>query len=308
MIEAAEMTRSVTPLMHYSKIEVRPIPGPIGAEVRCGELSSLADDVVEEIRQAWADHLVLLFRGQPLDDEQLLAFTARFGELEKGPVTSVGMGEQRVNPYICVVSNVVENGVAIGSLGDGEAIWHTDMSHLEVPPAGSILHALEVPPSGAETGFVNMYLALETLPSEVRAKIDDLTLKHDGTYNSAGVKRRVAWSMDHPIVCTHPVTKRDVLYLGRRPHASINGLPDVESEALLDFLWAHATREELAWHYEWTAGDTLIWDNRCCMHHRNAFDPNMRRLMHRSQTVGSRPARTRQASPVQPHPRSRLQD
>src|SRR5688572_18386440 len=120
MIEAAEIAVVASPA-RYTKIEVRPIPGPIGAQVRCGDLTSLSDDAVEQIRRAWSDHLVLLFRGQPLDDEQLLAFTARFGALEKGPVTSVGMAEQRHNPYVCVVSNVIENGQAIGSLGDGEA-------------------------------------------------------------------------------------------------------------------------------------------------------------------------------------------
>lgn len=275
----------------YSHIEVVPRPGVIGAEVRCGDVNLLTEEATKEIRRAWGDHLVLLVRGQKLDDEKLLAFTSRFGALEKGPVTNVAMGEQRQNPYICVVSNVVENGVAIGSLGNDEAIWHTDMSHHEMPPAASVLHALEVPPKGAETGFVNMYYALETLPADVRSRIDDLTILHDGHYNSAGVRRRIATSTSHPIVCTHPETGRDVLYLGRRPHARINELPEAESDALLDLLWAHATRDEFAWHHEWKVGDILIWDNRCCMHHRNAFDPNSRRIMHRGQTVGSRPAR-----------------
>lgn len=309
MIETIEIpvqTGSVTPFHPYSTIKVLPIPGPIGAEVRCGDVHALSDEMVQEIRQAWADNLVLLFRGQALSDDKLLAFANRFGELEKGPVTSVSMQEQRHNPYICVVSNVMENGVAIGSLGNDEAIWHTDMSHIEVPPAASILHSLEVPSSGAETGFVNMYLALETLPPDARARIEGLTILHDGSYNSAGVRRRVSTSTSHPIVCTHPATQRDVLYLGRRPHARINELSVEESDALLDVLWAHATRDEVAWHHEWSVGDVLVWDNRCCMHHRNAFDASARRIMHRAQTVGSSPVRVTGPSPAQKHPRSEV--
>jgi taurine dioxygenase len=289
---------------HYSNIDVRPMPGVIGAEVRCGDVSALSDAAAGELRQAWLDHLVLLIRGQRLDDDRLLSFSSRFGALEKGPVTSVQMQEQRHNPYICVVSNVIENGIAIGSLGNDEAIWHTDMSHIEAPPAASVLHALEVPQAGGETGFVNMYFALETLPAEVRERIADLTLRHDGSYNSAGVRRRVATYMDHPIVCTHPETGYDVLYLGRRPHARINGVPEDESYALLDVLWAHATRDAYAWHHAWKSGDILIWDNRCVMHHRNAFDASARRIMHRAQTVGERPARLQRGNAGTPHPRS----
>jgi taurine dioxygenase len=306
MSTLAEIPARAAPRTHRSNIEVRPIPGVIGAEVRCGDVNALTDEGARELRQAWLDNLVLLIRGQKLDDDQLLAFTSRLGELEKGPVTSVAMQEQRHNPYICVVSNVIENGIAIGSLGNDEAIWHTDMSHIEAPPAASVLHALEVPPAGGETGFVNMYFALETLPAALRERIESLTLRHDGSYNSAGVKRRVATHVDHPIVCTHPETGHDVLYLGRRPHARINGLAESDSDALLDALWTHATRGAYAWHHEWQLGDVVIWDNRCAMHHRNPFEGNARRIMHRAQTAGSRPARLQTGNTARPHPRSTL--
>ena len=214
--------------------------------------------------------------------------TTRFGESEKSPATS-GNQQERPNPYISVISNVLENGVPIGSLGDGEAIWHTDMSNRQVPPSASILYALEVPARGGETGFLNMYHALDTLPPEIRAHIERLTIRHDGGHNSSGLKRRVVLSASHPIVRTHPETKRNPLYLGRRLNATVDGLPGDESDALLDALWAHATRPQFAWHHQWRAGDLLMWDNRCCIHHRNAFDPDARRVMHRTQIVGARP-------------------
>lgn len=290
----------------YRSIEVRPIPGPIGAEVICGDVSKLTPDAAREIRSAWLDNLALLVRGQPsLDDAKLLQFARIFGELEKAPVTSVTVAEVRPDPYIAIVSNIVVNGTPIGSLGNDEAIWHTDMSHLAAPPAASILHGREVTSSGGETGFLNMYHALDTLPDELRRKIEGRTLCHDGSYNSAGVRRRVATTMDHPMITTHPETGYDVLFLGRRPHARINDMSQEDSDALLDALWKHATKHPNPWHHSWSTGDILIWDNRCCMHHRNAFDPNARRLMHRAQTQGTRPAHD-PAHRTDRHPRSLL--
>ena len=288
----------------YSRIQVSPIAGPIGAEVQCGDVKALDDEAVAEIRRAWLDHLVILIRGQQLDHEEQMSFSGRFGPLQKSASIPIGQ-KPRFNPFVVVISNVLEDGVPVGSLGDGEALWHTDMSNTEIPPCASILYALEVPPTGGETGFLNMYHALETLPPELRSRVDGLTIRHDGKFNSAGTVRNLAASTSHPIVRTHPETKRNALYLGRRPHAAVNGLPDDESEMLLGALWAHATRPQFAWHHRWEAGDILMWDNRCAMHHRNAFDPRERRLMHRNTVVGTRPV-TEPHSLLSSHPRSGL--
>lgn len=288
----------------YSRITVNPIAGPIGAVVDCGDVSHVDAKMAEELRRAWADHLVLLFRGQTLTDLELMKFAENFGALEKGVPTSIAQADKRENDFIVVVSNVKENGVAIGSLGDGEAIWHTDMSFNKIPPAGSFLYALEVPPKGGETGVSNMYYALETLPSDLRKKIDGLTIFNDGRYNSAGVLRRAYDSSSHPIVRTHPETGCNALYLGRRPLARINELPPEESEELLNALWAHATQEKFAWHHTWKVGDIFVWDNRCAMHHRNPFPGESRRIMHRVQTVGTPPVC--EAYEMPPHPRHHL--
>jgi taurine dioxygenase len=146
-----------------------------------------------------------------------------------------------------------------------------------------------------------MYLALETLDPELRAQTEDRTLKHDMTYNSAGDLRegfqpvadvRDAPGPSHPIVRTHADTGYDALYLGRRPNAYINGCTVEESEALLDAVWAHATRPEFTWHHVWRPGDILMWDNRCVMHHRDPFDAGARRVMHRIQCAGEKPRRS----------------
>src|SRR6202035_4361359 len=130
------------------------------------------------------DHLVLLFRRQELTDEDFIAFSRRFGNLDQAPIQETGRRFVDGYPEIYVVSNVIENGVPIGSLGAGEATWHTDMSYLEDPPKASMLYALEVPRSGGNTYFCGMYHAYESLPDVMKSRIEGLFLKHDGTYNS----------------------------------------------------------------------------------------------------------------------------
>jgi taurine dioxygenase len=282
------------------RLQVVPAGAALAGEVRGVDLRGIDDSAFAAIHRAWLDHLVLLFRDQDMDDDDLIAFSRRFGELDLAPIQENGRRFVEGHPEIYVVSNVIENGVAIGSLGAGEAVWHTDMSYLEDPPKASMLYAIEVPPAGGSTGFTNMYRAYEELPEALKRRIAGRRLKHDGTYNSGGYVREGITATDdpvaspgtcHPIVCAHPETGRRCLYLGRRRNAYIEGLPLAESEALLDDLWRHATREELSWYNAWRVGDLVLWDNRCTMHRRDPFDAASRRIMHRTQMKGqSRPA------------------
>jgi taurine dioxygenase len=273
-------------------MKVIPSGAALAADVDGVDLGSLSDSEFAEIHRAWLDHLVLRFRGQKLGVEELIGFSRRFGDLDWAPVQETGRRFVEGHPEIYVVSNVIENGVPIGSLGAGEAVWHTDMSYLEHPPKASMLYALEIPAAGGDTYFCNMYRAYESLPGALKQRIAGLALKHDGTYNSGGyVRQGVAATDDpksspgvyHPLVATHPETGRRALYLGRRRNAYIRGLALEESEALLDELWSHATREEIAWRNEWRTGDVVLWDNRSTMHRRDSFDPNSRRVLYRTQ-------------------------
>lgn len=296
-----------------SAMQVVPLPGCLGAEVQGVDLRRVDGETFERIRLAWLENLVLLFRDQQLTDEQLMRFSERFGALDEVPPVQKGQ-KPRDNKYISVVSNVVEKGVPIGGLGDDEVFWHSDTSYRDHPPSASVLYALEIPAWGGKTGFANMYLALETLPAALRQKIDRLTVKNDMTYNAGGHLRegyepvtdvRACPGAIHPLVRTHPDTRRDCLYLGRRRNAYIPELSIEESERLLDTLWAHATQETLAWHHEWRVGDVVVWDNRCTMHRRDHFDPHTRRVMHRAQARDERrPYRDLSAS-GEPHPRGR---
>jgi len=283
-----------------SHLDVVPSGAALAAEIRGIDLRHLGAADFAAIHRAWLDNLVLLFRDQHLGDDDLIAFSRRFGDLDWAPVQETGRRFVDGHPEIYVVSNVIENGVPIGSLGAGEAVWHTDMSYVPDPPKASMLYALEIPPEGGNTGFCNMYQAYETLPAELKQRIRGLMIKHDGTYNSGGYLRQGIAATDdpttspgavHPLVCTHPETGRQALYLGRRRNAYIAGLPLAASEALLDELWRYGTRDEFTWYNVWRTGDVVLWDNRCTMHRRDPFDPSSRRILHRTQIKGeTRPA------------------
>jgi taurine dioxygenase len=281
-------------------VSVKPSGAALSAELSGVDLRHLPEADFAAIHRAWLDHQVLLFRGQTLSDDDLINFSRRFGELDWAPIQENGRRFVEGRPEIYVVSNVIENGVAIGSLGAGEAVWHTDMSYLDDPPKASMLYAIEVPETGGNTGFSNMYRAYESLPATLKQRLAGLRIKHDGTYNSGGYVRQGVTPTDdpreapgtyHPIVCTHPETRRRCLYLGRRRNAYIEGFDLARSEALLDEVWDYAIRDELTWYNRWRVGDVVLWDNRCTMHRRDPFDAGTRRIMHRTQMKGdTRPA------------------
>jgi taurine dioxygenase len=287
-------------IVERTDIRVLTLGDHIGAEISGVDLSQpLEDAVFDTLFEAWMKHLVLRFRNQDLTKDQLLAFSARFGELDKAPINIKGEPWIAGYPHLAVMSNITVDGEPVGSLGYGEAVWHTDMSYNDVTPSAALLYSQEVTTTGGETGFLNMYHAYETLPADLKAAVEGRSIKHDASRNSAGELRkgykvvtdpREAPGALHPIVVRHPVTGKRALYLGRRPLSYIVGLSLEESEAMLDRLWTHATRPEHAWFHTWRVGDLLMWDNRCAMHKRNAFDPAERRFMLRTQVKGVRPS------------------
>ena len=281
-----------------TQLRVVPTDKPVGATIEGVDLANLTDGEFQAIHDAWRKHNVLRFRGQNLSKEDLQAFSARFGELDKAPINIKGEPWIAGYPNIAVMSNIMQDGQPVGSLGYGEAVWHTDMSYIDVTPSAALLYALEVTKEGGETGFISMYDAYDTLPEDLKKAIEGKQIKHDASHNSAGELRkgfkpvsdpREAPGALHPIVIRHPVTQRKALYLGRRPRGYVVGLSLEDSEALLNRLWAHATDESKSWWQKWNVGDLLMWDNRCVMHKRTAFDPNERRFMLRTQVKGAKP-------------------
>lgn len=283
-------------------MNVIPTGRALGAEIIGIDLSKDVSATQREfIFNAWTENLVLLFRGQGLSFADLLRLRELFGPPGQAANQLLGLGRKKylrdeIPDEITIISNIVDDeGKPIGGLGDGEAFWHTDSSFTEKPISASLLHAIEVTEEGGETAFLNMYRAYEEMPAALAARIEDKYVNHSKVHNSAGVRRpefadvtdpSKGPGVKHPIVRTHPVTGRKCLYLGRRLNSYIFGLSLAESEALLDEIWAHACQDKYVWQHKWRVGDLLVWDNRCTMHHRNAFAPNARRLMHKSTSAG----------------------
>jgi taurine dioxygenase len=291
----------------YKHIDVIPTDAALGAEVRCVDVRVIDESTAGEIRRVLLDHLVLFIREQELTDPELVRFGRHFGELLLGTKRPAGMKprDERV-PEVNVISNVIENGLKIGNLGDSEAIWHTDRSHQQCPLSASVLYALEVPPVGGDTSWANMYMAFEALADDIKKKIAGLTINHDANLDSAGNPRAdfTGKGANHPIVRTHPETGHSALYLGRKTNSRINELAADESARMLDFLWRHATQPQFVWTHKWRVGDILVWDNRCTLHHRQAFDPATRRIMHRLQVAGTQPFMAKDALLKGSHPRA----
>lgn len=280
-----------------AKLKFTKLADALGAEVSGLDISKpIAQEDLQQILAAWKEHLVLRFRGQELTDPQLLDVSKNFGEIDPPGPNSYGKPFLADFPDINVISNIKEGDQPIGGLGDGEAVWHADMTYIETPPKASFLHALEIPATGGNTQWGNMYLAYTALPTHLKQAIKGRKAIHDATYNSAGMIRKgmkevtnpkEAPGAQHPLVVTHPESGLPCLFLGRRRNSYILGMEMSESNELLDELWAHIDNPEFTFTQIWQLHDLILWDNRCTLHRRDSFDPLARRLMHRTQIKGN---------------------
>jgi taurine dioxygenase len=270
-----------------------------GAAITGVNLGKINDGEFTEIKRIWHAHRGLMaFPGQHISDDDLLVFSRRIGDLDPPPNQENGRQSPAGYPDIYIISNVKDtSGRPIGALGDGEAVWHTDMSYEEKPPLASMLTARELPAGGGgDTWFCDMIGVYEDLPPALKARISRLQVKHDGTYNSGGYLRAGVKATNdpvsapgrlHPAVVRIPETGDAALYLGRRRMSYIHGLPLNESEALLDELWKYPAAEHRIYKHRWRIGDLVVWDNRTTMHRRDPFSPGDRRIMHRTQIKGA---------------------
>lgn len=314
------MTTLQGPAGKTGVFRVVPMAAALGAEVRGVDLAQLDDATFARIHAAWLEHLLLVFRGQSLEAQDLVRFARRFGT----PVTSSNLhqrdlAERTANrmfslpPEVTVVTNLQADGKPVGILGDGEVVWHSDFSFKDRPTAARMLLAMEIPPAGqGQTYFVNCYAAYETLPEETKRRISGKTIKQGNVVDTA-MKLRPGASLDadvrnlpgpsHPIIATHPKTGRSMLYLGRRHSAYVNGLSLEASEALLDELWAHCTDARFRYTHTWQVGDVVVWDNQATIHRRDAFDSSSRRVLYAAQVEGERLTEAPDALARPSHPR-----
>jgi taurine dioxygenase len=280
-------------------LTIEPLSPALGAEIKGVDLREpLSAAAAAEIIAAWHRHLVLLFRGQSLSEDEQIAFARHFGQLQKRTRPAAAINEAGHTKYpqlTMLVSNIRENGRLIGSLPDGEMHFHSDQCYLEKPATGTFLYAIEVPSAGGDTLFLNMYNAYETLPGEIKARIDGKKALNAYLYDSttrAVNGAKVDFSAHphyvQPIVRTHPDTKRKALYVNRLMTFTVEGMNDEEGSALLDALFSHIEQDQFIYAHHWRAGDLVVWDNRCTLHARTDFSDKERRLLRRHIVMGDR--------------------
>ena len=279
-------------------MQISKLKESFGVAVEGVSLSKLNDSEFGELHGLWKAHGAMLVRGQQaMSDAQFEAFSKRFGELDPPPNQGVGRKNVPGFPDLYVVSNALDaGGEPLGALGYSEAVWHTDMSYLPVPPIASMLLSRKLPAWGGNTWAASMCAAYDNLPAALKERVKALKIKHDGTRDSGGNLRKgveddpnpmTSRGHPHPAVIRDPGTGKPALFLGRRPRAYVMGLPVEESEALLDELWRYAFKPANTYEHHWQVGDVLIWSNYSTMHKRDEFDKNTIRRMHRSQIKGT---------------------
>ena len=282
-------------------IEVRPLSPACGAEIRGVDLTKpLTEAQVNAIKDAWARHLVLVFRGQQVSQDDQLRFAAYFGDLgsrKKAPEALRGRAEgiQQDHEKVLLVSNIKVDGVPIGAFGEGEFWFHIDSGYSAKPYKYTFLYALELPSRGGNTMFSNMYKAYEAVPATLKERLRGKKALHIHEYNRA---KQASLARDisdiphysHPVFITHPDTGRKTLFVDRLMTVRIEGVSEAESEAMLAQLYDIGERREFIYEHVWKLGDFLMWDNRCTIHARTDFPKDERRLLRRC-TVEGEPLR-----------------
>ena len=281
----------------YRTITVDRHAGACGAVVRGVDLAAeLADDVVAEIRRALLDHQVIFFREQSLTPEQQVAFSRRFGPYSPVPFVEAIAGHPEV---IAVVRDPSEQpGLVFGGL------WHSDFSFLAEPPMGSILHAIEVPPYGADTIWANQYLAYRGLSRAMRGVVERLRGVHSAV-NAYSPKMQSIHDLfagmtvqtsddanrtqEHPAVRMHAETAQPALFVNAQYTIGLSGFFPQESTLLLDYLFQQSTQHAYTCRWQWAPGDVAFWDNRCVQHMVMGDVTGHRRYMHRTTVAGEAP-------------------
>jgi taurine dioxygenase len=268
-------------------ITVKPLNRTVGAEIGGVDISKPFDDATyKEIRKAWLDYGVIVFRGQTLDDDQQLAFALRFGELQKVR-TRPGSSE---HPAIMYIGNAEKKGV----LATGDMQFHSDQCYYEHPACGSMLYALQIPSVGGNTLFADCRAAFDDLPAAIKKKAEGLKALNIYDYDANATEKAKESAADapqfvHPVIRTHPETGRKSIYVNRLMTDHILDMAPDEGKKLLQTLYEKIEERQYVYEHVWQLGDLLMWDNRRVAHARSDFNPDEKRWMRRITVVGDRP-------------------
>ena len=276
---------------------IKPLSPACGAELGGIDLTQpLAEHEVRAIKEAWNKHIVLVFRGQTLSQDEQLRFASYFGDLGSRkkapePLRARAEGVQQDHEKVLLVTNIKVDGKAIGAFGDGEFWFHIDSGYAERPYKYTFLYALELPSRGGNTKFSNMYRAYDAVPPALKEKLTGKKALHIHEYNRA---KQASTSGDisgiphyaHPVFVTHPDTGRKTLFVDRLMTTRIEGVSEAESGAILDQLYEIGERSAYIYEHVWQLGDFVMWDNRCTIHARTDFPKEERRLLRRCTVEG----------------------
>ena len=280
-------------------IEIHPFKEALGAEVLGLDLSVPLDEhEFARIHRAHLDHHVLVFRDQHITPQQQIDFSRRFGPLQIHVLKGFQLA---THPEILIVSNIKENGQPIG-LGDAGHFWHSDLSYKDTPSLGSLLHAQELPSEGGDTLFANQHTAYDALPEALKKQIAPLKAEHTYLAKYEELRARNPWRpkltdeqvrevlpVVHPVVRTHPETGRKALFVSEHFTTRIVGLPEDESRALLDELFALSVSPAQVYRHVWRAHDMVFWDNRSVTHLAAGTPDHLRRKLYRTTVEGDVP-------------------
>ncbi len=281
--------------MRYARAMTRPfdlapLDATFGAVITGVRLAALDDETLSAIHTAWLEHALLVFPGQHLTRDEQVAFAKRLGPLEFA---------------IAPISNVKADGSLRSAEDDdvvkvlkGNMFWHADSTYMPVQAKGAVFSAEIVPGEGGETGWADMRAAYDALDDATRAKVERLSAHHSLKYSQAKLGHSQKAGSEYsgygfhdgpvplrPLVKVHPETGRKSLLIGRHAHA-IPGMAEDESERFLEGLVDYACQRPRTYHHSWTAGDTVIWDNRCLLHRAMPWDMHQPRVMWHSRIAG----------------------
>lgn len=280
-------------------IAIEPLHPLFGAEIKGVDIAAGLDAATfAVIRAAFEEHSVLLFRGQEVDDEIQIAFSERFGPLEKTVAANPARGTPfaRQSNIDMATGEIIPREDRRMKYQAGNYLWHSDSSFKQVPSLCSILSTREVPPEGGNTEFVSTRATYDLLPDETKAELEGLVVEHSLVYSRSltGFEMTEREKAELPtarqiLVRSNPVNGRKGLMIGAHA-ARIVGWPEEKGRALLDQLLALTTRPEACYSHAWRDGDLIVWDNRCCLHRATPYDSTRyRRLMQRTTVAGDGP-------------------
>ena len=271
-------------------MEIRRIAGALGAEILGVSLARISEREIGEVRRAWLENLVVFFRDQQLTPEQYMLFAKRIGQ----PIPYPFVRGIEGFPEIIEVKKLEHETVNFGG------VWHSDTTYLEQPPMASMLLAREVPPTGGDTLFANMYAAYEALSPGMKKLLDgmvavnssakaNVTRTREDRIKSDGGEAPKEFVAEHPVVRTHPETGRKALYVNFGHTVRFRDMSEEESAPLLGYLFGHQIRPEFTCRFSWQPGSIALWDNRCAQHNPVNDYHGYRRVMHRITLQGDRP-------------------